>query len=626
MTSGIVTAVLFDNRVGGETFLSGGVVRLVSTDPGNNRPRLFDNRGRLEITGARVEDVDSFKTFVGSSTLIGGSSVVEALSFKNEGGAVQRDAARLSVQDLDNRATGDFLFQGGRIEFGDVFINQGGATFGMSGGVLQGPSASSSGRGDIENEGSFQVAGGLVQAIDVFRNGSGGVFDLGGGDFRVGAMSNRWQAQFSGGVLNVQTDVENSANAMLRVLQQGRIARTGVPGASVPFRNAGVMELFGGTIEGFNTFETTSSGTTTIGVAGSGRPALLSVLDFTTNGDTTVGPGGRLRSNGVDVGGGGSLVVAEGGDVTLSLLGRGNLANRGSIVVDGANARLRDIGDFETVAGSTTTVEDGGVVSSVTRYFNSGLTTVGGGGRIAASLTEVRGGGEIRVDAGGVLASGGGVVVESGATLALDGGVVEVAGGFVELAGEMLVTGDARVLSIGGGGAVLTGPGSDIVAGSAASLDATVYGGGNVFGVDGPIELLGSVVPGAGAAALTAGQMDWIGDVSLGDGAELVLELLALDSHDSVELQSGTATLGGTLRVRLGPDYVPADGDIFEIVTTPGGVISGQFAAIDAPALTGNLFFDVEYSDGLTTLRVVPTPGVVTLIGVAGLIGTRRRR
>jgi hypothetical protein len=78
-----------------------------------------------------------------------------------------------------------------------------------------------------------------------------------------------------------------------------------------------------------------------------------------------------------------------------------------------------------------------------------------------------------------------------------------------------------------------------------------------------------------------------------------------LDEFDRLEL-TGSATLDGTLRLRLFNAYVPTLGDTFNILSAAGGV-AGSFATIVQPnEMPMGLVFDVLYSPTLVRLVLMP--------------------
>ena len=425
-----------------------------------------------------------------------------------------------------------------------------------------------------------------------------------------------------GGVarLRISTGFENRSGSVLRLQDQARIERIGASGRDPFFRNDARVEALSGFIENFDVFQTSASGETIVG--GGTRIGRIAVLEYRNLGVTRLDSNGTVRATRFENESGAELVVQPGGRVSLGQFAAGPFANRGSVLVTGG--RVDNVTLADTFAGSTTTVQDGGVMS-VFRYTNAGLTTIDSGGRIETGQTFIRPAGEVRVGPGGTLLGTNGMFVDDGATLALDGGTVDVVSNFLDFSGEMLVTGDAQVLSISAGGLVLTGGDASIASVGDATLEGTIFGQGSIFGTDAPITLEGSVAPGLASNLLTVGTIEWIGDVSLGSAAELVIDVLDLSSHDVIAHRTATATLGGTLKVALGADYTPTDGDAFDIVTSSGS-LDGRFTDIEAPELSDNLFFTVDYTDSAAALRVVPAPAGAALLGVAGVLASSRRR
>jgi hypothetical protein len=111
---------------------------------------------------------------------------------------------------------------------------------------------------------------------------------------------------------------------------------------------------------------------------------------------------------------------------------------------------------------------------------------------------------------------------------------------------------------------------------------------------------------------------------------ETVIELAGLlpgSGHDRIDA-SGTAVLGGRLRIELLEGFTPSAGDAFVFLTALGG-ISGQFAEVLFPTVTG-LRFDLEYSPNelrLVAASPVPLPPAALLFapGIA-LLGVLDRR
>jgi hypothetical protein len=136
--------------------------------------------------------------------------------------------------------------------------------------------------------------------------------------------------------------------------------------------------------------------------------------------------------------------------------------------------------------------------------------------------------------------------------------------------------------------------------------------------VTGPGSFSGNILfsdgfsPGASPAAVAL-------ENAVFDGtATLTMELggLAPGSEFDQLLLSGNLELGGTLDVKLIDGFSPALGDSFDLLDW--GALIGAFAAVNLPALAGDVAWDSSrlYSDG--TLAVIPEPATSALLA-AGL-------
>jgi len=78
--------------------------------------------------------------------------------------------------------------------------------------------------------------------------------------------------------------------------------------------------------------------------------------------------------------------------------------------------------------------------------------------------------------------------------------------------------------------------------------------------------------------------------------------LTAGDEYDQLVV-SKTASLDGTMEVRLIDGFLPAEGDSFDVLVAAGGV-SGEFASLATPPLDGGLDWAVLYGPNTVTLEV----------------------
>jgi hypothetical protein len=119
------------------------------------------------------------------------------------------------------------------------------------------------------------------------------------------------------------------------------------------------------------------------------------------------------------------------------------------------------------------------------------------------------------------------------------------------------------------------------------------------------VALTGTFSPGAGPASVSLGSVQYGGTLDIEIGGTM-----PGSDYDQLNhiLGDGLAQLGGTLNVSLLNGFMPQAGDMFDILTGAGG-ISSTFASTMLPALTGDLFWTINYGPSLVELAVeAPTP------------------
>ncbi len=79
------------------------------------------------------------------------------------------------------------------------------------------------------------------------------------------------------------------------------------------------------------------------------------------------------------------------------------------------------------------------------------------------------------------------------------------------------------------------------------------------------------------------------------------------EQYDTLDI-SGTATLGGTLNVRLFSGFVPSAGQSFEFLTADAGII-GTFATRILPAMPASLSWQLQYGPNSVRLLSEPRTG-----------------
>ncbi|HEX6963359.1 MAG TPA: hypothetical protein VF175_15940 [Lacipirellula sp.] len=202
------------------------------------------------------------------------------------------------------------------------------------------------------------------------------------------------------------------------------------------------------------------------------------------------------------------------------------------------------------------------------------------------------------VFAGGVYRSNaaqsfGGVIEVSNAPSEIDALGTFPSGGAVNLAADLHLRQDMTIAA----GATFMGAASLVNLGGAT---LTVASGANV-GVT--LENQGSLVLGASPGEVSAAAFEQAATGSW------MLELggTAANQYDRLSL-TGAATLAGALKLSTIDGYIPMLGDMFEILSAPGGV-SGAFTAVTQPAgMPAGLLLDVIYAPTAVQLAVVQGP------------------
>ncbi len=199
------------------------------------------------------------------------------------------------------------------------------------------------------------------------------------------------------------------------------------------------------------------------------------------------------------------------------------------------------------------------------------------------------------------------VVLFSGAA-AIPGGVFVLPGDTLDIGAAVLVgslrnDGVIRLENNGGGefNVVLA---IDTVGTRTAVNNGTIQGAqGGVLNVTNATSLVnhGTLAPGIGGAGVTD-QMAISGNVTLSSGSVVLIDLdgPSAAQQDALGI-TGTATLGDTLRVRLG--YTPNRGDTFGPVIW--GSFAGAFGTLQLPALPAGLQWQTTYSPVGLILTVV---------------------
>jgi hypothetical protein len=140
------------------------------------------------------------------------------------------------------------------------------------------------------------------------------------------------------------------------------------------------------------------------------------------------------------------------------------------------------------------------------------------------------------------------------------------------------------------------------VAGS-ATFNGHFKGAANFSGTQNLVTFNGGYDPGDSPAAVSFG-----GGVAFGSGGTLTMELGGTSAGTQYDLLNvtATATLGGTLNVVLIDSFVPAAGQVFQLINAASRV--GAFTTVNLPVLNAGLAWDNQLAAN-GSLAVVTAPG-----------------
>ncbi len=300
--------------------------------------------------------------------------------------------------------------------------------------------------------------------------------------------------------------------------------------------------------------------------------------------------------------------VDTSGVVIGSVINNGRVFGNGTIDIDFTNGPS---GEIEVINGER-------MLFTGPANDNLGQVTLAGGqveftqGFTNAAGGLVVGNGSLRADAG-IVNDG---TMAFSATANVLGDVTNNAGGLITSSGGTTTFFDDVVNN----GEVRTNQDS-----------FTVYFGsvsGNGDTGSGTVIIEGDLKPG-----FSPGITAYAGNLQFGDNASMLIEFAGLTpgtEHDMVTV-ANDLTLDGQLDVALLDGFTPDLNQVFDIITI-GGELTGTFDGLNEDALVGNfggtdLFITYQAGDGNdVALYAVPEPTSLALLGLGGLLVTRRRR
>ena len=218
--------------------------------------------------------------------------------------------------------------------------------------------------------------------------------------------------------------------------------------------------------------------------------------------------------------------------------------------------------------------------------------------------------------------------------IAINDGIFNQNAGILDVDGQLTF---GNMSGISNGGVFQQMGGTTIVTGLFTSSNTAQFLGGQLLGsgvIAAPVEVVGAMVePGEGVGTLTIShnyiqQSGGTLIVELGGPNAGEYDVLNVAGSSSFPNPPGTATLGGTLDVRLvdigAGEFSPALGQSFAVLAAASGII-GTFDNHQLPSLDGGLDWRVDYHDNRVSLMVVPEVSSLGLF-LAGIMLLGRAR
>jgi hypothetical protein len=601
------------------TLEGGGVIRGVS---GVTLEGPLTNSGTYVVANGATTQLDGTFTNSGQVVIDGGSFLAKTPSTMIGGGSVT-----LAVVPGATSVLGAVFNSGATLENTDNLIEGGGSVLVplTNHGTIR---ANEPGSGmwigrDVTNDSLMEATdGGILGIGDGFANTavanaggqvhakSGNVLVQSGGSVTGGMVTVDAGArlQFSNGSVTGGT-VTNTAGGVIEAVQfsTNRLsgAVTNPAGAAIEladdhglildgsgtYQNGGVIRLLGtGPYAGFANTALLLDGTVTLQGGGvvelansssnvirtwSGNSGVLVNQDHTIRGAGQIGRNVTTLVN-HDLIRANLPPSAELGSGILSIdPGPGGMSNDGTLrASNGGTLELRD-GEYANAGGVIEAWSDSAVILIQGTHVTGGLLDASAGGVIEMRNSDI-------------LCNGSGP-----GGIAFDGCVEITTAGNVQLTGTLSNSGILRLSGNGRarieGPVTLTGGGEVHLDGSSTRLINSPDGlpGDTLINVDnrisgtGVIQFLaiengGTLAPGNSPGTLATGALTQTASGML----EIELAGAAPGQFDVLQV-SGTATLGGTLRVLALPGMVAPAGSTFTILTSGG--ISGSFATVELP-------------------------------------------
>ncbi len=566
-----LTTSQYKDLIEGTTLQNNGTITWAGGWPRLSEGAVIDNRGTFEL----LTDADFYRSGVGTASFVNADGGL----FRKSGGVASTEIPAEMV--IENRNGAVMSIESGTVDVKGPFLND-------DGGRIQG-TASLKVTPSFNNRGIIApgvLTGKLNTVGDLKIESSTSVLEIG----LAGSMIDTTYDHLVvsgiatlGGTLDVNLigAFEPEVNQQFTVLSAGTLsgqfgnadALTGlVTDDGLEFGvsyNANQVTL---TYEGLSC---TTQWTNGSGGNWSDSGNWSNGVPTTTDDACVVLEGTYLVSADVDVdvkaltigGASGAQTLAVPAGRTLTTETPSTVRSRGVLAIADATlaigSRLTNVGTVEIAGSATSELRIG-------TLFNSGaMSHVGGGLRLGF-------GGEIDNDIDGIYEITGAVTIEqNGDGTFRNRGVVRKTTDDGESTFRRVGGDSAPVLVNEAGGQIEIVTGTLNFAQAFDHQDGALISGVGTIVVPDNFAFAGDVSPG-----LSIGQLDWQGDYSPMSESDLLIELGPNGASDLLAI-TGTANLGGGLRLRVQEDYNPTVDDEFTFITADS--FNGAFESLQAP-------------------------------------------
>ena len=380
---------------------------------------------------------------------------------------------------------------------------------------------------------------------------------------------------------------------------------------------SGTLQFNGANIA-TNAAAVTLSGATSQIINQSGANGLASFATNASTGSFTVGGGRVFTTAGAFTNNGSLTTTGTGSRFTT---GSAHFINNGTLTSTGGDSEIATGTGAFTNAG-TVTVAGGSTLGLGASFTNFSGTTLSGGAYNVGGTFQFAGANIVTNAASIVLTGSGSTILNSTnkANALANFASNASTGSFSLLGGGALTTtgnfSNAGTLAIGAGSTLtLAGPGNFTQTAGKLTDDGTLstsgsvtLSGGSVFGkglIKGALQSSAVITPGDSATA--TGILTDSGAYKQNSGGSLDVSIGGATAGSGYDqLNPTTASLGGTLNIKLINGFVPKLGSTFKILNY--GSETGHFATVNGLAINSGEHFALTYQSTDVLLTVMSGP------------------